>query len=170
MYVFSVCQALDRCRALNLLNAVLQLSSLFVRTVLLIVLHFVSVGVFTLFVMFSCAPDPCRICQVILSPLVRFCSESFLCPIASINKILLSSSSSSSSSYTLFVMFSCAPDPCRICQVILSPLVRFCSESFLCPIAIKSLSSSSSSSRSSRHSPALENRHLSIAEGRGEDC
>ena len=72
MYVFSVCQALDRCRALNLLNAVLQLSSLFVRTVLLIVLHFVSVGVFTHFVMFSCASDPCRICQVILSPLVRF--------------------------------------------------------------------------------------------------
>ena len=67
MYVFSVCQALDRCRALNLLNAVLQLSSLFVRTVLLIVLHFVSVVVFTLFVMFSCAPDPFRICQVILT-------------------------------------------------------------------------------------------------------
>ena len=48
-------------------------------------LTFVSVGFFTLFVMFSCAPDPCQICRVTLSPLVGFCSESFLC--LGVNKI-----------------------------------------------------------------------------------
>ena len=40
-------------------------------------LTFVSVGFFVLFVVFSCAPDPCQICRVILSPLARFSSESF---------------------------------------------------------------------------------------------
>ena len=146
---------------------------------------------FTLFVMFSCAPDPCRICQVILSPLVRFCSESFLCPIASINKIII---------IIIIIII--------ICHLLCKCCVIFC-----CSLSIKSSSSSSSSSflkrlagkiadhdgaayshvmsflrcriafallrssimcirgsRSSRHSPALEHRHLSMAEGRGEDC
>ena len=57
--------------------------------------------------MFSCAPDSCQICRVTLSPLVGFCSESFLC--LGVNNFIYTkaqkwSSSSAAAAATMMMM------------------------------------------------------------------
>ena len=152
---------------------------------------------FTLFVMFSCAPDPCRIFQVILSPLVRFCSESFLCPtIASINKIIIIKSEDlkrleyeerivtvERGSFCPLV-FSTSGAVGPLCDRFLKRLAGKMSDldkanysevmAYLrCRISFALLRSAVMcirGSRSSRHSPAFElQRQVALAEGHFED-